>query len=303
MRDNMPSFKNKKQLRFIITLGVDKFTTVDSADHVIPKGDQIILDGFRASIDIERAGGVQMSFMRARIYGLTASDINSITTVQMQLGVKPANTIEVFAIDGDAESLVFAGNIVRAWGDYQNMPDVFLMVQAQAAYFNQLRAVQPASFKGPIPVAEIMAQLAAKMGYTFENNGVTAILTDPYLSNNAVEQMKEVAAASRTVAIIDDKTLFIFPIGGSRKGLIPLISAETGLIGYPTFDGVMMQCQMIYNPAVVHGCRIKIESDIPQTIGEWIIASVSHRLESERIGGIWASIVKGTRDGLAITSR
>lgn len=295
----MRSFKNKKQLKFIITLGVDKFKTSDNVE----KGDQIILQGFRAIVDVDRAGGVQMSFMRARIYGLTQSDVNSITTVQMQLGIKPANTVEVFAIDGDAESLVFAGNIVRAWGDYQNQPDVFLTIQAQAAYYNQLRAVAPSSYRGGVSVAAIMKNLADAMGYEFENNGVTAQLVDPYLSSNAIEQMKEVAAATRTVAFIDDKTLVIFPVGGSRAGLIPVISAETGLISYPTFDGVMMQCQIMYTPAVAQGCRVTIESDIPQTLGEWIIASVSHRLESERVGGMWASLLRGTRDGLAITSR
>ena len=289
----MPSFSNKKQLKFVITLGVNTFNGTAGAN-------QIILQGYRAVVDVDRAGGVQMGTLRARIYGLTENDINSITTYQMQQGEKPQNTVEVYAIDGDAQSLAFMGNIVRAWGDYQNAPDVFLTIQAQAAYFNQLRTIAPVSYKGGIPVATIMQNLAATMGYQFENNGVTAILVDPYLSSNALDQMREVAAAARITAIIDNDTLAIFPIGGWRQGNMPLISPESGLIGYPTFDGVLMQSQILYNPGVVQGCKVTIQSAIKQACGEWIIGQVSHRLESERVGGMWSSLIRGTRDGLAI---
>ena len=105
------SFDNKKALRFVITLGTGKFGSSNN--------DQITLQGFRASVDIDKAGGVQMGTLRAKIYGVSQSDMNTCTSFTMQAPrdggyLYQPNTVEVFAIDGDVETLVFAGNIVNA---------------------------------------------------------------------------------------------------------------------------------------------------------------------------------------------
>lgn len=291
----MPSFSDKKQLRFVITLGTGKFGSSNN--------DQIILQGFRAIADIDKAGGMMMGTLRAKIYGVKQADMNSITTLQWKPGTLIPNTVEVFAIDGTAETLVFAGNIVNAWADYQGMPDVFLHIQAQAAFFNQLKAIPPRSFKGRVDVASVMAQIARDLGYTFENNGVTTQLVDVYLPNTGMEQAKDLARAAGCDLYLDDKILAITPPNVPRRVIIPLISPATGLVGYPTFDGVGVNFQALFNPAVTFGGSIKLETDVQQAAGEWVVTSVSHRLECERPGGAWFSNIRGNQNGLAVTGR
>lgn len=291
----MPSFSDKKQLRFVITLGTGKFGSSNN--------DQIILQGFRAIADIDKAGGMMMGTLRAKIYGVKQADMNSITTLQWKPGTLIPNTVEVFAIDGTAETLVFAGNIVNAWADYQGMPDVFLHIQAQAAFFNQLKAIPPRSFKGRVDVASVMAQIARDLGYTFENNGVTTQLVDVYLPNTGMEQAKDLARAAGCDLYLDDKVLAITPPNVPRRVIIPLISPATGLVGYPTFDGVGVNFQALFNPAVTFGGSIKLETDVQQAAGEWVVTSVSHRLECERPGGAWFSNIRGNQNGLAVTGR
>ena len=290
----MPSFANKKQLRFVITLGTGKFGSSNN--------DQIILQGFRAIADIDKAGGMMMGTLKAKVYGVKQEDMNSITTLQWKPGTLIPNTVEVFAIDGTAETLVFGGNIINAWADYQSMPDVFLHIQAQAAFFNGLKAVPPRSFKGPIDVASVMAQIARDLGYTFENNGVSTQLVDLYLANTGLEQAKELAKAANIGFYLDDKILAITPTPNApRKVIIPLISKASGLVGYPTFDGVGVNFQALFNPAVTFGGSIKLETDVQQAAGEWIVTSVAHRLESEKPGGAWFSTIRGNAVGLAVT--
>jgi len=216
----MPSFENKKALRFVVTLGTGKFGSSNN--------DTITLQGFRATADIDKAGGMMMGTLRAKIYGVKQADMNSVTTLQWKPGSRIANTVEVFAIDGAAETLVFAGNIVNAWGDYQNMPDVFLHIQAQSAFFNTLKAVPPRSFKGRVDVATVMGQIARDLGYTFENNGVTTQLVDVYLPNTGMEQAKDLARAAGCDLYLDDKVLAITPPNVPRKVIIPLISSASG---------------------------------------------------------------------------
>jgi hypothetical protein len=291
----MPSFSDKKQLRFVITLGTGKF---GSSEH-----DQITLQGFRATADIDKAGGMMMGTLRAKIYGVKQADMNSVTTLQWKPGTLIPNTVEVYAIDGAVETLVFAGNIVNAWADYQSMPDVYLHIQAQSAFFNALKAVPPRSFKGGVDVASVMAQIARDLGYVFENNGVNTQLTDIYLPNTGMEQAKDLARAAGCDLYLDDKILAITPPNVPRKVLIPLISPASGLVGYPTFDGVGVNFQILFNPAVTFGGSIKLETDVQQAAGEWVVTSVGHRLESEKPGGAWFSSIRGNANGLAVTGR
>ena len=291
----MPSFDYKKALRFVITLGTGKFGSSNN--------DTITLQGFRASADIDKAGGMMMGTLRAKIYGVKQADMNSITTLQWKPGTLIPNTVEVFAIDGPVETLVFAGNIVNAWADYQNMPDVFLHIQAQAAFFNQLQAVRPLSIKGGVDVAVVMARIAKDMGLTFENNNVHVMLTDVYVANTLTEQAKELARAANFQLYIDDKILAITNPYAPRAGIIPLISPASGLVGYPTFDGVGVHFQTLFNPAITFGGSIKLETDVQQAPGEWVVTSVGHRLESEKPGGAWFSSVRGNANGLAVVGR
>jgi hypothetical protein len=62
------SFQNKKALRFIITLGTGKFGSSNN--------NQITLQGFRATVDIDKAGGTQMGTLKAQIFGVSQSDMN-----------------------------------------------------------------------------------------------------------------------------------------------------------------------------------------------------------------------------------
>lgn len=284
---------NKKRLKFIITLGTGKFGASDN--------DQVTLEGYRATVDIDKAGGMMMGTLRAGIYGVTQDDMNSITTLQWKPQEIIPNTVEVYAIDGDTETLVFAGNIVNAWGDYQTMPDVYLRLQAQSAFINQLKPVPPRSFQGAIDVASVMSQIARDLGYNFENNGVSVSLTDVYLPNTGLEQAKDLAHAANIDLYLDDKTLAITPANSPRGDMIPEISAESGLIGYPTFDGIGVNFKTLFNPSVTFGGRIKLVTDIKQAKGEWIVTSIGHRLESEKPGGAWLSNVRGNANGLAIS--
>lgn len=290
----MPSFNNKKSLRFVISLKTGKFGS--SENNVVT------LQGFRAVVEIDKAGGVQMSTLRAKIYGVSQSDMNSITTTQWKPETWLANTVEVFAIDGTTETLVFAGNIVNAWGDYQGMPDVFLHIQAQAAFYGALAPIPPKSYKGAVSVATVMASIAKDLGLAFENNGVASQIVDLYLPNTALEQAKDLARMAGIGLYIDDKTLAITPTpSGPRGDIIPVISPQSGLIGYPTFDGIGVNFQTLFSPSVTFGGRISLTTDIKQAAGEWVVVSMAHRLESEKPGGAWFSTIRGSKNALAIT--
>lgn len=288
----MNSFQNKKALKFVITLGTGTFGS--SANN------QIILQGYRATVNVDKAGGMMMGTLRAQIYGVKQSDINSITTLQWKPRSIIPNTVVAYAIDGLQETMVFSGNIVNAWGNYQSMPNAFLQIQAQSAYFNQLNPVPPRSYKGPIDVSTVMSQIASGMGYTFENNAVSVQLGDTYLPGTGMDQAKALARAAGIDLYLDDTILAITLPNNPRGLLISEVSKASGLIGYPTFDGIGVNFQTFFNPSLRFGGRIKLVTEVSQAAGEWIVTSIAHQLESELPGGQWLSNVRGTINGLAV---
>lgn len=290
----MLSFSNKKQLRFIITLGDSKF----AGDN-----DTVTLQGFRASVHVDKAGGIQMSTLRARIYGISAADMTRLASFNWKIGLWQPNKIQVFAIDGTVETQVFAGNIVNAWADYQNMPDVFLHVQARLGERAALAAVPPRSFKGGVDVASVMSQIARDAGFTFENNGVDVKLSDIYLSNTALEQIKDLAKWAGIDYYLDDGVLAICPKNVPRGGLVPSISRDTGLVGYPTFDGFGLNFQTLFNPAVTFGGKVAVVSDVPQANGQWFVSSVAHMLDSEKPDGAWYSQIRALPNEFSVDKR
>lgn len=291
----MSSFDNPKELKFIITLGTGTFGSSSN--------NQITLKGFRAVVDIDKAGGMMMGTLRASIYGVSQSDMNAMTTVQWRpKNIYIPNTIQVFAIDGAQETLIFNGNIVNAWGDYQSMPDVFLKIQAQAAYAALLQPAAPRSFNGAIDVAIAMQQIASEMGLTFENNGVNVQLSNQYLPNTVLEQARTLASAAGIWLYIDNGVLAITPANQPRSKPVPIISPETGPVGYPIFDGIGVNFKALFNPSITFGGSVQLVTDIPRAAGKWIVTSISYQLESEKPGGAWFVLVRGNENGLAVVS-
>lgn len=282
---------------FVITLGTGTFGSSSN--------NQITMQGFRCSVDIDKGGGNMFAHLHAQIYGVSQSDMNSITTLQYKALTIQLNSISVYAIDGDQQTLVFQGNIINAWGNYQSMPDVFLQIDAQSAYLKQLQAIGPTSYQGTADVATIMGQLAATMGYTFENNNVQVQLSNPYLPGTGIDQARSLAQAAGIWWGIDNDVLWITPQYSPRavSTVVPLISPESGLISYPTFDGqgyINFQC--LFNPAITFLGHIQLETSIPKASGQWTVVGIAHKLESEKPGGAWFSSVRVNSSGLVPTN-
>jgi hypothetical protein len=234
-----------------------------------------------------------MSTLQARIYGVAESDMNAITTLRWKQDLTIPNTITVAAIDGNQQSQVFAGNIVFAQGNYQSQPDVFLEIQAMTAQVNLLKPVVPLSFSGSVDAALIAAQLAETMGYAFENNGVSVPLSNPYFAGTALQQLKTLVRAANIDLYLDDDTVAICPKGVPRNSLVPLISPDTGLVGYPSFSDIGVVFRCLFNPSITFGGSVSLQSPIPKANGQYIVLCVAHQLESEKPGGAWFSVVQG----------
>lgn len=254
----------------------------------IEGGHEVTLRGYRMAAAIKKQGELSMGELQLRIAGLPLSLMNQLATLGRLPFSTRRNIVTVSA--GDEQSgigVCFQGTITGAWADFKGAPEVVFYITAMAGVDASLAIMPPSSFQGTADVATIMAGLAQVMGYSFENNGVTAQLSNPYFPGTAMQQMRACAEAAGIEMTVENQTLIISPRGVARGSRIPLVTPSTGLIGYPSFTNTGIAGTTLYNPSIGFHSLIEIKSDLQPACGRWRITSLTHELESETPGGSW----------------
>ena len=292
----MHSFSNKKGLEFQIRLG-------KGAKFQVSNTDTVVLRGLRATAECATAGANMMGELSAKIYGVSQSIMNDVTTMQWQDQTLRNAQIEVYAIDGDRRSLVFRGYIRNAWGNYSSPPDVFLSITAGANYYFQIEQVRPTSFKGIWKLKDMFKWYANKMGLSLELTDIGGQYENGYFDNTLAIQVQALAKDVNVDITYEGFSMIVVPKGTPRKDVKVLVSRDTGMIGYPTFDATSLTCKSIFNPDIRHFGLVELKTDINsplvRTSGEWRVASVYHNLQSETPNGQWMTQFKANYNGNA----
>lgn len=254
--------------------------------------------GYRISASISAVGGVQTNTLELTIKGLPLDLMHKLTVLnKLALPQERNNYVAVFADD----ALAFNGGIFEAWVDAGNPPDVAFHLTAQAGLQASSRPVKATSFSGPVSADTFFATMARLITdgptltpYGLENAGVTGVLENPYYPGTALAQIQAAARALRCEAILDTdrQLLVIWPYGKSREGQQLLVSAETGLVGYPQFSQAGISFTMLYNPAIGFGQRITMKSVLEAANGSWVVKALQHDLSCEEPGGPWFTRVE-----------
>lgn len=256
----------------------------------------ITLSGLRVSAMIEKWGGPSFNVAQVRVSGLSLSLMNQVSSLWTPLPKFRNNTIVIQA--GDAKTgmnIVFRGGIFTAWANIQNQPESSLEMICRAALVSTMRPVPPSSYNGSVDAVMILSNLASQMGYGFENSGVppTMLSNSYYPGTLAMQAIRCAQAANVDITFDDEVVMAIWPKGGSRQGEIPLVSAATGMHGYPAYNGNGIALKTLYNPAIKFGAKIKVETEIKAAAGIWNIWKLTHNLQSLTPNGNWFTEIEG----------
>lgn len=303
----------QRAINVTITLGEGQFGQTGKKSATV--------SNLRCSVNIVKSGAPGFNAAVIRVYGMTQSLMNQLSTLGVpQMMVRFNNYVLVEAGDPvNGMSTVYYGYIQQAWQDFDEAPNTAFMIITHAGVFDALNPVPPISFPGTSDVATIMAGLAARMGRTFENNGVTVKLSNAYFPGTAMEQAQSLARQAN-IEMHDDGpggVLSIWPVNSTRGGLIPLISVRTGLIGYPRFTAQGMEFRVLYTPAITLnvGGRIHMDSttapsaeqQAQQSVsvidktkaagpnGQWQVNKVIYNLSAQLANGPWEAVVSCSR--------
>lgn len=277
---------------------IDVAFTLGEGDFGESGQNTITMTGLRVSASIVKAGGMGFTQAQIRIFGMTLSDMNKLSTLGKPVIQDRKNSIGISAgVDGGPMAIAFEGNIRQAWADLNAAPQAPFTVLAFDGGLLATKPIPATSYQGAVDVATIMARLASDLGLTLENNGVSVILSNPYLHGAARDQVASVAEAAHINYLFENVgtgagKLVIWPKDGVRGGSTPLLTKDTGLVGYPAFteNGIIVKTE--YNPTILFGSQIEVRSELTTACGFWTPVAISHDLESEMPGGQWFTTIQ-----------
>jgi hypothetical protein len=253
---------------------------------------QVTLSGLRMSCKITADGNNPV--LELRIWGMDPSLMNELSTFAKSPYITGSSVALQAGTANTGLGIAFIGMVTLAQQDFQSMPDCALHVVAITTMEMKLKPVPPLSYTGATDVVTIMSSIAKTAGLVFENSGVSGImLSNPYLPGTAFDQMQRVKDAAGINAVVDNGTLAIWPKGQARNSQEVLISAETGMIGYPISSPPGMAVSCLFNPNIKFGGTVRVQSkDIPQANGSWTVFGINHELESEKPSGHWRTTIQ-----------
>lgn len=274
----------------------------------------VTLTGLRVSANVQNAGGRSMSSADVRIWGMTLSKMNQLSSLGITVTAQRRNVLTLAAHnEGEPPATFFKGTIFDAWADLNSQPDVAFIVSAKMTLFEAVKQATPISIRGSVDVASVLSGVASQMGIPFVNFGVTSKLSTSYFAGSLRDQaLKLVKYAGIQWNACENGVMAIWPSGGSKGGAVPIVSAETGMIGYPTFQANGIMLKTVYNPSIGMGTRLAVRSSLQSLLsarekvtlnstqpvsGEWVVYKLDHQLESLLPRGKWYSSILASPAG------
>lgn len=254
-----------------------------------------IIDSLAMTASIEKLGPPDFGKASVEIYGMLLEDMEQLTTLNFQPLFVSRNYINIFAGDDvNGMSQVFAGTITSASADFNSQPEIKFKIEAQIGFFGAVTAQSPTAIKGSQSVSSFVEQQAQKLGLTFVNEGVTASIRNCVFNGSPLAQARAAAAAVGAELITDDDEMILLNKDQARTGDVPLLSKDSGLLGYPSITQNGIELKAIFNPAFKFAGLIEIDSIVPKTSGQWRIVKLTHNLTSNMVSnGAWESSITG----------
>ncbi len=222
------------------------------------------------------------------IYGMARADMDALTVAWANPPIVRDHIVILEADSGDGFTQVFKGTILEAQPDYQNAPDVSFQLQAITGYFQKINPAPPTSYPGTVEIGTIISTLAAKMGFTYVDGGARGVLSSPYLSGTLYDQLRQACVAAGADFYFQGDSILITRANLPRSQQPALVlNAQSGLIGYPSYERAGLNVKCLYNPAILCGSPLEIESTVPSATGRWYPYATEHVLEPRMPGGAW----------------
>lgn len=272
---------SKRSLRFEFVNETSSFD--DSGNNTISISES------RATVSFQSAGNLFGTQINVSIFGLGIEMLAALSSKAMGLFGSDTERISMKVFVG--ETAIFAGYMTSSIANMNAIPNAALMITATANADLQNKPASPFSFNGATPVPDIINAICNAAGYKAYITGLDGlVVTNPHYEGSIFTQLESLCNDVNVAMSVAPPSISFWPQDSTRDNVMPFISPEYGLIGYPIFSngGLMFQTQ--FSTLLTTGRNVQIETSLPHASGVYKLTSVNHELSSWMNDGPWHSI-------------
>ncbi|VYT37072.1 hypothetical protein [Citrobacter amalonaticus] len=277
---------NQRSLRFEFTNETSSFDE---------KGNNTIsISEVRSTVSFQSAGNLFGTQVNVSLLGLSMELLASLSSKAMGLFGSDTERISMKIYVGD--TAIFVGYMTSSIANMNTVPNSALMITATANADLQNKPSPPFSFNGATPVTSVITAICKAAGYSPYITGLDGIVaTNPHYEGSIFNQLEKLCDDFEIAMSVASPTITFWPQNEKKDDVMPLISPEYGLIGYPIFSngGVMFQTQ--FSTLLTTGRNVKLITSLPHASGTYKLTSVSHELSSWMPDGPWHSVCIANR--------
>lgn len=272
---------SKRSLRFEF---VNETSSFDESGN-----NTITISEARATVSFQSAGNLFGTQINVSIFGLGIEMLAALSSKAMGLFGSDTERISMKVFVG--ETAIFSGYMTSSIANMNAIPNAALMITATANADLQNKPASPFSFNGATPVPDIINAICNAAGYKAYITGLDGlVVTNPHYEGSIFTQLESLCNDVNVAMSVAPPSISFWPQDSTRDNVMPFISPEYGLIGYPIFSngGLMFQTQ--FSTLLTTGRNVQIETSLPHASGVYKLTSVNHELSSWVNDGPWHSI-------------
>lgn len=275
---------SKKELRYEFTLSKGTFDTSGS--------NKLSIGNVKSSFRVGAYGDYGGTQAEITIFGLSAERLSALSGKGVGVYTTDPDDTNVDVYVGNEK--IYSGGI---WASYANMngqPETALVLNAVAGKKLKTEAASPFSQPGAVYVYDMLAAFCKVYGLGFNSpmvNGPTE--QNPHYNGSPMDKIRSICETHNLSFKVFDNVLTVWPKGKAVDEVVPIVSAEYGLIGYPVFSQYGITFQTQYSPLLAQGRDIDLRTSLPNASGIYSLSVVEHFLTSWTEGGSWHTVCQG----------
>lgn len=272
-----------------------RFEFVNETSSFDEKGNNTIsISEVRSTVSFQSAGNLFGTQVNVSLFGLSMELLASLSSKAMGLFGSDTERVSMKIFVGD--TAIFVGYMTSSIANMNTAPNSSLMITATANADLQNKPASPFSFNGATPVTSVITAICKAAGYSPYITGLDGIVaTNPHYEGSIFNQLEKLCDDFEIAMSVASPTITFWPQNEKKDDVMPLISPEYGLIGYPIFSngGVMFQTQ--FSTLLTTGRNVRLITSLPNASGTYKLTSVSHELSSWMPDGPWHSVCIANR--------
>lgn len=251
---------------------------------------------------VVRQGGKQFGNAEIAVFGVPLEDMNQIARLWLET-MTPQNTDTLLIETWNGMNFVpfFQGVIAWSAVDASAMPQVRLIINANAAMALSNLAASPYANAGPVLLQDVLTSLAALGGFTvaYAETAPKYQCADVRLTGSPLEQVGQIMSCFPDLTwFVNLQQIVVREANAPYTTDAISVSVTTGMQNPPVYSSSGLTLTTMFNPLIRPGVALDVQTVfdfVNRTV--WVAGVLAHTLDVNVPGGQWTTAVAANSYG------